>query len=349
VDEVVLDQVDYNRATADSLSVPKVGLDEFVFTDYTGSEAINGVTLRAYAKVNYVNNGYGKIRFHCNIGGTKYYSDLYVLPGTTTLHSHTWALSPATSAAWTKTEINAAIFGYTLLVVGIYNTTPYYKGDDPPPVDFVIAMVYQFNVLLDESVPAMEATADFGQPDLLVTGDIVLEPLAMVAVADFGEPIVSSVTILTATMEATADFGTPILASISSHGVRDAVYWGDGRRPNCIIVMGKETATGNLVFGYAEDGVESERDPLLYWYSNAYINSFALAQAVATNLLSKLRLETPRGEMVIFPNLAQEQWDVIHTADSVNGVDGNYRVSGLSLRYDRQASEFVQTLKLTNV
>jgi hypothetical protein len=216
---------------------------------------------------------------------------------------------------------------------------------------YATGSVYQFNLELDESVPGAECTFEVGQPDISNSKDIDLGTVSAECTFEVGEPICSSTIILTIAAECSFQVGTPTL-SVASHSVRNAVYWGDNRRPNCILVMGQETTTGNLVFGYAEDGVESERDPRLYWYANSFINSFDLAQDVADNLLSKLRLDAQRGQMVIPPNLAQEQWDVINSTDTVTGTDSDFRIKGWTLRYDRQApsgADFTQILKLTNV
>jgi len=137
----------------------------------------------------------------------------------------------------------------------------------------------------------------------------------------------------------------------SAHGCKLADYRAKGRQLNILVVSGRETATGNLVFGYADDSSgdnESSRDPQIDYYRDDSVNTFDYAESVAGNILEKQRLLLSRGKMLIFPNVAQQQWDVISSSDTVLNPSENFRISGWNLRYNRDQRFFKQELKLTN-
>jgi hypothetical protein len=118
VDETVLDVADYNSLSSLGGGLT-VGMDEFEFTDYSGNADLAKITVFAYANgINTDTVGYCKIKFHVNIGGTRYYNDEYFLSASILLYSYSWTVSPATTVAWTKTEVNGLKVGYTLTVYG---------------------------------------------------------------------------------------------------------------------------------------------------------------------------------------------------------------------------------------
>jgi hypothetical protein len=215
------------------------------------------------------------------------------------------------------------------------------------------AFVYQLYITVEEGVSVGHSTSQGYAVVVSIGGIPVIEPTTGRSTSQGHAPIqVGILANVATTGESDSKGWAPTVIPVAPHGCRNAVYWSDNRRPNMVLVIGKETAVGNMVFGYAEDGTESERDPILYWYANGGINSFDYAEDVSVNLLSKLRLLSSRGQMLIFPNIGQEQWDVIGTVDTVTNTNTKLRVSGWTLRWDREAedgAEFIQLLNLTNV
>jgi hypothetical protein len=55
-----------------------------------------------------------KLRFICRIGTTDYQGGTATLTDSYLCHRYIWEINPATSAAWTPSEIAAAEFGYKL-------------------------------------------------------------------------------------------------------------------------------------------------------------------------------------------------------------------------------------------
>lgn len=160
-------------------------------------------------------------------------------------------------------------------------------------------------------------------------------------------------TVIEATTGESSSTGKNVyVLTTAAQGCFYADYKSKGRQINMIVVIGRETATGKLVFGYADDSLndnENIRDPQVDFYRDDSVNTFAYAESVAQNLLDKQRLFMPRGEMTIFPNLAQQQWDVIESVDTVLNPTENFRVKGWVMHYRREERTFVQALKITNV
>jgi len=219
---------------------------------------------------------------------------------------------------------------------------------------WVTATVYQFNIVIDDSYPTGHSTSQ-GYAVSVSVGDMIISASTGHSVSRGYFDYVNTglpVSIDIPTGESSSRGFPPIIITSGEHGCYRATYMANNRKPNMVLVIGRETATGNLVFGYADDS-EGEnscsRDPRLVWYASSIINSFDMADYGAHLLLDKYRLSIPKGQMTISPNLGQELWDVIQTADTVLNVDTTFRIRGWTLRYDRDEGVFVQVLKLTNV
>jgi len=85
--------------------------DTYAFADLTGAPNVKGVATRAYMSKS--DAGAQLMRQTARIGGTDYPSATDDAPsfGSYTLSSRLMEVSPATSAAWTYTEVNGAEFG----------------------------------------------------------------------------------------------------------------------------------------------------------------------------------------------------------------------------------------------
>ena len=75
------------------------------------------------------------------------------------------------------------------------------------------------------------------------------------------------------------------------------------------------------------------------------------ADARAGTLLRQSRLAVDRGELLVRPNVAHEQGDIVAITDAESGLDGApFRVAGLRLRFARGARpRYEQTLTLSEV
>jgi len=109
VDEKPASTTDYN-------STDVVGnIDTFTFPDLTFTGTVKGVQFVVYANKSEVE--IRAIQGVCRIGGTDYLSDnTEYLSTTSSFYRFVWPINPATSAAWTNSEVNSAEFGYKLVV-----------------------------------------------------------------------------------------------------------------------------------------------------------------------------------------------------------------------------------------
>lgn len=113
VDEATLDEADYtyNRANVSGNAQVR---DYYGFPDHTSeSGTINSVTVKAYAK--YILTGSSSVEATIApfvvIGSTVYAGTQQNLTSSTALYSKQWTTNPATSAAWSWTEIDALVAG----------------------------------------------------------------------------------------------------------------------------------------------------------------------------------------------------------------------------------------------
>ena len=113
VDEATKDEADYTYVSAGiARNTPQ--LDIYGFPDHTTeSGTINSVTVKAYAK--HILTGTCTDNAHIDpsvkIGSTVYASGQQNLTDSTALYSYAWTTNPATTAAWSWTEIDALLAG----------------------------------------------------------------------------------------------------------------------------------------------------------------------------------------------------------------------------------------------
>ena len=90
-------------------------IDTFNFPDLTFTGTVKGVQIVVYASKSDVE--IRAIQGVCRIGSTDYLSDnIEYLSTALSFYRFVWALNPSTSALWTNAEVNAAEFGYKLVV-----------------------------------------------------------------------------------------------------------------------------------------------------------------------------------------------------------------------------------------
>ena len=112
IDEATLDESDYCYCGGSGSS--QTLLDLYGFPDHsTESETINSVTVKAYAKkiIKGTDDNNVTIRMAIDIGGTGYFGSANNLTTSTALYSHTYSVNPATSSAWTWTNIDNLLAG----------------------------------------------------------------------------------------------------------------------------------------------------------------------------------------------------------------------------------------------
>ena len=112
IDEATLDESDYCYCGGSGSS--QTLLDLYGFPDHsTESETINSVTVKAYAKkiIKGTDANNVTIRMAIDISGTRYFGSANNLTTSTALYSHTYSVNPATSSAWSWTNVDNLLVG----------------------------------------------------------------------------------------------------------------------------------------------------------------------------------------------------------------------------------------------
>lgn len=115
VDEATLDESDY--VFVDGGSIGQALYDDYGFPNHsTESETINSVTVKAYCKKVVEGTDANNVSIWplVSIGGTQYYGDAQNLTASTALYTKAWTTNPATSSAWSWTNIDNLIAGIKL-------------------------------------------------------------------------------------------------------------------------------------------------------------------------------------------------------------------------------------------
>lgn len=115
VDETSLNEADY--LWVDGGAASQAVYDNFGFPNHsTESETINSVTVKAYCKkvVTGTDSNNVTIKPLISISGTGYYGDAQNLTSSTALYTKAWTTNPATSSAWSWTNIDNLIAGLEL-------------------------------------------------------------------------------------------------------------------------------------------------------------------------------------------------------------------------------------------
>jgi len=109
IDEETLSETDYVKSG--NLSAL---YDDYGFPNHSSeSGTINSLTIKVYCKkvIKGTDTNTVSIRPLVTIGGTKYYGDAQNPATSTTLYSKAWTVNPATSSAWSWTNIDDLIAG----------------------------------------------------------------------------------------------------------------------------------------------------------------------------------------------------------------------------------------------
>lgn len=112
IDEVTLSETDYCYVSGSSSGL--TSLDLYGFPDHsTETETINSVTIKGYAKKIITGTDANNVTFKTaiRISNTDYYGSANNLTTSTALYSHVYSVNPATSSAWTWTNIDNLLAG----------------------------------------------------------------------------------------------------------------------------------------------------------------------------------------------------------------------------------------------
>lgn len=118
VDEATIDTVDYCYAQGSSAT--EIKTDIYSFPNHSSeSGIINSVTVKCQCKRQKSGNGLAYVNPAVKIGSTVYESgDQSITEASTyALYSYTWTTNPATSSAWSWTEIDALLAGDKLSAI----------------------------------------------------------------------------------------------------------------------------------------------------------------------------------------------------------------------------------------
>jgi hypothetical protein len=129
VDEETLSETDYCWWTSFYLD-DQTKTDIYSFPNHSDeSGTINSITVKAYAK--YVKfktiSGTPTIKLAVKIGSTVYYDDAQNLTASTSLYTNSWATNPATSSAWTWTNIDDLLAGDQQYMPGASSKDNYFN------------------------------------------------------------------------------------------------------------------------------------------------------------------------------------------------------------------------------
>lgn len=112
IDEATLAESDYCYCNGSGST--QTLLDLYGFPNHsTESGTINSVTVKAYAKkiIKGTDANNVTIRMAIDIGGTRYFGSANNLTTSTALYSHSYSVNPATSSAWSWTDVDDLVVG----------------------------------------------------------------------------------------------------------------------------------------------------------------------------------------------------------------------------------------------
>lgn len=135
-----------------------------------------------------------------------------------------------------------------------------------------------------------------------------------------------------------------------THKATDVLWQIETLDVNMVAVYG-EAADGSLVSGQAYDSDEvSKVGYRLDIVREPAIPTADLCTSVAQAIIAKMRLQKARGALSALPNCAIELFDVVQITDRWANLDeATFRVSAISLSYDRETGNLTQTLSLFGV
>lgn len=372
VDEIVSDDM----ATYVASSVDAQWFrDLYALADTSQTGIINWV--RAYIRV-YA--AAGSARTALKSGSTVYDGAVQTPTPGSWIEYHT-QYDTMDGVAWTWAKVNAAQAGQSLTGTGAkesgINCTQAWLVVDfttgPQtllPSSIVQALSYgspKLNLLVKPS-SIVQALA-YGTPALIQGGLFILpgsialvssvgtpsltfkqfiSPPSIIQVVSIGTPLVSYFGIIKpSSIVQQISIGIPLLRKYVWHVILDGQYATETPGINRTYIIGRDQY-GYPVYGTAVDSTElglvGER---LDFQQDLAIPLTAQAAEVAAAILSKIRITTKKGLILIPPNCGQELFDVVQISDSgANQSAVKFRVVGIRFEYNPRQARYEHCLLL---
>ena len=143
-----------------------------------------------------------------------------------------------------------------------------------------------------------------------------------------------------------SSFGSEQLSPSSYHVILSANYSVGAPDVNRTFVVGMDAAGGQVsasAITQADVDLVGERMDARH---DPAIHTAAVAAAVASAMLAKLRLDGRRAELVIPLHCGLELWDVLAVVDTVANQNTLYRVTGYQLEYDTVKGAYFHRIQL---
>jgi len=194
--------------------------------------------------------------------------------------------------------------------------------------------------------PGLAVIVDYGAPALLYPQTI--SPAGLAVVLAFGTPSIGELgRISPPGLSVVIAYGNPTILKYVWHVVLDGQYLTETPEINRAFVIGRD-AYGNPVWGEAQDSTEiglvGER---LDFQQELAIPTTAQATSTADAILSKMRLTTKRGVILIPPNCGQELFDTVELSDAgANQSAVKFRVVGIRFEYSPKQARYEHRLIL---
>jgi hypothetical protein len=213
-----------------------------------------------------------------------------------------------------------------------FNSNRFNSGASPSTIDVPLLSVY-----LHVFCPTLP------MPTQIIVGDIV-----DIAVTTFIPSICFAIS--TTTCDISLVCFVPRVGDTVKHVAIRAIYTETPMRINRVYVVGTDM-DGNFVYGEAQNQTEIDLyGEQLRFHIDTSITTTEWAIMIAESMLKQVRLERPRGSLLIPPNVGMELWDVIDVTDTVcSKTNAKYRVKGWGLEYDNSQSKLEHTVSLTEV
>jgi hypothetical protein len=374
VDEVSEETADFNEWADTSWKYDRYTLQDH--TTETGT--ITNVTVRVRVKklLDMLSDGY--IKLGVKIGSTDYGLTQQTPTTSDATYLQSFDKYPVDDSDWTWARVDALIAVLGLhggdwprcyqLQVDVTHITASPQTIVPSSISQPISYGSPKLILTIKPSSIVQAIA-YGTPIVLM-GALIIQPSSIVQSILVGTPTMRyPQTISPSSIIVTIAYGTPSVGtygilrpssivqqiSIGSptlykyvwHVILDGQYNIESPEVNRAYVIGQD-AYGNPVYGTATDATEGalvgER---LDFQQELAIPLTAQAAEVAAAILSKMRITTKKGLILIPPNCGQELFDVVQISDAgANQAAVSFRVVGIRFEYNPKQARYEHRLIL---
>ena len=196
------------------------------------------------------------------------------------------------------------------------------------------------------SVPGLAVVIACGTPSLMYPQAVA--PAGLAVTLAYGTPSVIGLGYIRPPgLSVVIAYGNPTILKYVWHVVLDGQYLTETPEINRSFVIGRDVY-GNPVWGEAQDSTEialvGER---LDFQQELALPTTAQATSTAEAILSKMRLTTKRGVILIPPNCGQELFDTVELSDAgANQSAVKFRVVGIRFEYSPKQARYEHRLIL---